>query len=58
MIKTIVLFIVLTVGIGVAIRVFRSLTGREKLSLVASIAYATLCSTIAVILLSIVVILF
>lgn len=58
MIRTILMFVVITVFIGMGIEVFRNMTGREKWKLTKSIAYALLCSSITFIVLSIVVILF
>ena len=54
----ILVWLVLSVAIGAGIAVWRSLSGKEQWQLTKYIAYATLCSLVAVIALSFVVILF
>jgi hypothetical protein len=54
----IAIWLILSVVIGVGITAFRSLSGAEKWELTKIVAYATICSLVAVVLLGILVVLF
>lgn len=58
MIKIILAFLLLSVGIGIGITAFRGMTGLQKLQLTKVVAYATMCSLVAVVVLSFVVVMF
>jgi hypothetical protein len=58
MARMILVWLVLSVAIGAGIAVWRSLSGKEQWQLTKYVAYATLCSLVAVVALSFVVILF
>ena len=54
----ILVWLVLSVAIGFGISAWRSLAGKEQWQLTKYAAYATMCSLVAVVLLSFIVILF
>jgi hypothetical protein len=58
MIRMIMVWAILSVAIGVGIAGWQTLTGKEKWQLTKYAVYATVCSLVAVVLLSFVVILF
>ena len=58
MIKMISLWLLLSVGIAYGIMGVRQLSGREQWQLTKILAYATMCSLVAVVLLGILVVLF
>lgn len=58
MARMILVWFVLSVAVGVGIAAWRSLSGKEQWQLTKYAVYATLCSLVAVIALSFVVILF
>jgi hypothetical protein len=58
MIRVVLIWLMLSVAVGVGITAFRSLTGSEKWELTKIVAYATICSLVAVVLLGILVVLF
>jgi hypothetical protein len=58
MIKLIATFLFLTVAIGLGIQLFRQLSGSERWQLTKTLAYSTMCSLVAVILMVAMVILF
>lgn len=56
--KMVIVWAMLAIVIGAIIAVWQTLTGKEKWQLTKYVAYATVCSLVAVVLLSFVVILF
>jgi hypothetical protein len=58
MIRVILIWLMLSVAVGIGITAFRSLSGSEKWELTKIVAYATMCSLVAVVLLGILVVLF
>ena len=58
MIRLVLIWLMLSVAVGVSITAFRSLSGAEKWELTKIVAYATMCSLVAVVLLGILVVLF
>ena len=58
MIRVLMLWLVLSLAIGFGISAWRSLTGKEQWQLTKYVAYATLCSAVAGVLLSFIVVLF
>jgi hypothetical protein len=58
MIRVVLIWLMLSVAVGAGITAFRSLSGSEKWELTKIVAYATMCSLIAVVLLGILVVLF
>ncbi len=58
MIRMIMVWAILSVAIGLGIAGWRTMTGKEKWHLTKIIAYGTMCSLVAVVLLSFIVILF
>lgn len=58
MIRMIMVWAILSVAIGLGIAGWQTLTGKEKWHLTKYAVYATLCSLVAVVLLSFIVILF
>jgi len=58
MARMIVVWLILTVAIGAGIAAWRQLSGKEQWQLTKYIAYATMCSLVAVIALSFLVIMF
>lgn len=58
MIRLFLLFAVTAAIVGLGIELFRSLTNKEKWALTKTIGYATMCSVIALVILSGIVILF
>lgn len=58
MIRVVFIWAMLSVAIGFGINAFRALSGQEKWQLTKIVAYATMCSLIAVVLLGIMVAVF
>jgi hypothetical protein len=58
MVKMLLIFLILTVCIAVGIKVWRSLTSSEKMSMVKLVGYSAVCALIAVGLLTLIVVLF
>jgi hypothetical protein len=58
MIRMILMWLLLSGAIGIGIAAFRQLSGKEQWQLTKYIAYATMCSLVAVVLLGIMVVLF
>jgi hypothetical protein len=58
MIKMFTMWLMLSAAIGLGIIAFRQMSGKEQWQLTKLVAYATMCSLIAVVLLGIMVILF
>jgi hypothetical protein len=58
MIKIVTMWLILSVAIGFGIMAFRQLGGKEQWQLTKLLAYATMCSLVAVVLLGIIVVLF
>jgi hypothetical protein len=58
MIRVIAMWLMLSAAIGFGIMTFQQLSGKEKWQLTKLIAYATMCSLIAVVLLGIAVVVF
>jgi hypothetical protein len=58
MIKIILAFLLLALGIGIGIAQWRAFNYLEKWQLTKVLAYATMCSLVAVVLLGIIVVLF
>ena len=58
MAKAILIWLILSAGIGFGIAGFRQLSGKEQWQLTKIAAYATMCSLVAVVLLGILVVLF
>jgi hypothetical protein len=58
MISVILMWVLLSAAIGTGIWAFRQLSGKEKWQLTKLLAYATMCSLVAVVLLGILVVLF
>lgn len=58
MIRMVFIWAILSVAIGLAIAGWQTLTGKEKWQLTKTAVYATVCSLVAVVLLSFIVILF
>ena len=58
MIKIITMWVLLSVAIGFGIMAFRQMSGKEQWQLTKLLAYATMCSLAAVVLLGIFVVLF
>lgn len=58
MAKMIVIWVLLSVAVGAGIAGWRSLAGKEQWQLTKIIAFATMCSLVAVVLLSFIVVLF
>lgn len=58
MVSVIFIWILLSAAIGTGIWAFRQLGGKEKWQLTKLVAYATMCSLVAVVLLGIIVVLF
>ena len=58
MARMILVWLILTVAIGAGIAAWRQLSGKEQWQLTKYIAYATMCSLVAVIALSFLVIMF
>jgi hypothetical protein len=54
----ILIWLILSVAIGVGIAAWRQLGGKEQWQLTKYLAYATMCSLVAVVLLGIIVVLF
>jgi hypothetical protein len=58
MIRVVFIWAMLSVAIGFGIMAFRQLSGKEQWRLTKLLAYATMCSLTAVVLLGIIVVLF
>ena len=58
MIKIFTMWLILSVAIGFGIMAWRQLGGKQQWQLTKLLAYATMCSLVAVVLLGIVVVLF
>lgn len=58
MARMILIWFILTVAVGVGIAAWRQLSGKEQWQLTKYIAYATMCSLVAVIALSFIVVMF
>lgn len=58
MIRALLLFVLLTIAVGGGIRLFQSMTNQDRWALTKTIGYATLCSAIAIVILSVIVTLF
>lgn len=58
MIKMITMWLMLSATIGIGIMAFRQMSGKEQWQLTKLLAYATMCSLVAVVLLGILVVLF
>jgi hypothetical protein len=58
MAKMIVIWVLLSAALGAGIAGWRSLAGKEQWQLTKIIAFATMCSLVAVVLLSFIVVLF
>lgn len=58
MARMILVWLILTVAIGAGIAAWRQLSGKEQWQLTKYIAYATMCSLVAVVALSFVVVMF
>lgn len=58
MARMILIWFILSVAIGAGIAAWRQLSGKEQWQLTKYIAYATMCSLVAVVLLGIIVVLF
>ena len=58
MIKIVTMWLILSVAIGFGIMAWRQLGGKQQWQLTKLLAYATMCSLVAVVLLGIVVVLF
>ena len=58
MIKMITMWLMLSVAISFGIMAVRQMTGKEQWQLTKLLAYATMCSLVAVVLLGIIVVLF
>lgn len=58
MIKMITMWLMLSATIGIGIMAFRQMSGKEQWQLTKLLAYATICSLVAVVLLGILVVLF
>jgi hypothetical protein len=56
--RMILMWLILSVAIGFGISTWRNLTGKEQWQLTRYVAYATMCSLVAVVLLGILVVLF
>lgn len=56
--KMVIVWAMLAIVIGAIIAVWQTLTGKEKWQLTKYVAYATVCSLVAVVLLSFIVVLF
>ena len=58
MIRMVIIWAMLSIVIGAIIAAWQTMTGKEKWQLTKYAAYATLCSLVAVVLLSFIVVLF
>jgi hypothetical protein len=58
MIKMVTMWLMLSVAVGLGIMAFRQMSGKEQWQLTKLLAYATMCSLVAVVLLGILVVLF
>ena len=58
MIKMVTMWLMLSVAVGLGIMAWRQLGGKEQWQLTKLLAYATMCSLVAVVLLGILVVLF
>ena len=58
MARMILVWLILTVAIGAGIAAWRQLSGKEQWQLTKYIAYATMCSLVAVVALSFIVVMF
>ena len=58
MMKMVIVWAMLAIVIGAVMVVWQTLTGKEKWQLTKYVAYATVCSLVAVVLLSFIVVLF
>ena len=58
MIKILLNFLILSFAIGLGIRAFRHLTGKEKWNLTKLVAYSVSCAILAVVILVVIVFLF
>lgn len=58
MIKMVIVWAMLAIVIGAAMAAWQTLTGKEKWQLTKTAIYATVCSLVAVVLLSFIVVLF
>ena len=58
MARMILVWLILTVAIGLGIAAWRQLSGKEQWQLTKYVAYATMCSLVAVVALSFIVIMF
>ena len=56
--RMILVWLILTVAIGAGIAAWRQLSGKEQWQLTKYIAYATMCSLVAVVALSFIVVMF
>jgi len=56
--RMILIWLILSVAIGFGIMAWRQLGGKEQWQLTKTVAYATMCSLVAVVLLGIMVVLF
>lgn len=56
--RMILIWLILTVAIGAGIAAWRQLSGKEQWQLTKYIAYATMCSLVAVVALSFIVVMF
>lgn len=58
MARMIVVWFILTVAVGAGIAAWRQLSGKEQWQLTKTVAYATMCSLVAVVALSFLVLMF
>lgn len=58
MARMILVWFILTVAVGAGIAAWRQLSGKEQWQLTKTVAYATMCSLVAVVALSFIVIMF
>ncbi len=58
MARMIVVWFILTVAVGAGIAAWRQLSGKEQWQLTKTVAYATMCSLVAVVALSFIVVMF
>jgi hypothetical protein len=56
--RMILVWLVLTIALGLGIDYWRSMTGKEQWKLTKTVVFATMCSLVAVVLLSFFVVLF
>lgn len=58
MIKMVTMWLMLSAAVGLGIMAFRQMSGKEQWQLTKLLAYATMCSLVAVVFLGIIVVLF